>query len=97
MIASACAFRLDEESSSHIAEGAGWNREAAPADARRRCRDARIEAFIASPGLLRALGEHGFGGSLGICDSGFLATVWEGVNAYDDEFWDYHGHRAGWW
>ncbi len=30
------AFRVDEESSSHFAEGAGWTREAALADARRR-------------------------------------------------------------
>ena len=91
------AFRLDEESNSHIAEGAGWSREAALSDARRRCTDAKIEAVIATTGLLRRLGEHGFVGSLGICVSGFLAMLWGEVNAYEDEFWDYHGARLGWW
>ena len=76
--------------------GAGWTREAALADARRRCDVGEIEAVIATPGLLRALGELGFG-SLGICVSGFLAMLWDEVNAYEDEFWDYHGERLGWW
>ncbi len=91
------AFRLDEESSSHIAEGAGWTREDALSDARRHCAGAKIEAVVATPGLLRVLGEHGFGGSLGICVSGFLAMLWDEVNTYEDEFWDYHGERLGWW
>ena len=89
------AFRL-YETNRHIALGAGWTREAALADARRRWPRGQIEATIATPGLLRALGEHGFG-SLGICVCGFLAMRWEEVSEYQDEFWDYHGERLGWW
>ena len=90
------AFRLDEVTSKHIAISAGWTREAALADARRRCRDAKIEAVIATPGLLRTLGEHGFG-HMGICICGFFAMLWDEVNEHEDEFWDYHGERLGWW
>ena len=90
------AFRLDEATSSHIALGAGWTREDALADARRRQRRERIEATVATPGLLRALGEHGFG-HLGICVSGFFAMLWEEVREYEDEYWDHHGQRLGWW
>ena len=90
------AFHLDEATSSHIALGAGWTREDALADAGRRRRRGQIEATVATPGLLRTLGEHGFG-HLGICVSGWLAMLWDEVREYEDEHWDYHGERLGWW
>ena len=82
------AFHLDERNS-HIAQGAGWTPEEALADGRRRWRGRSLDATAATPGLMRALAEHGFG-SLGICVSGGLAMLWDEVGKYDDEYWDYH-------
>ena len=89
------AFRLDNRNR-HIALGAGWTQQDALDDARRQWERERIDATIATPGLLRALGEHGFG-HINICVSGFLAMLWDEVGEYEDEHWDYHGERLGWW
>ena len=53
------AFHLDERNS-HIAQGAGWTPEEALADGRRRWRGRSLDATAATPGLIRALAEHGF-------------------------------------
>ena len=92
------AFRLDNKNR-HIALGAGWTQQSAVDDGRRRWDGEhleRIDATIATPGLLRTLGEHGFG-HIGICVSGFLAMLWHEVGEYEDEFWDHHGMALGWW
>ena len=92
------AFRLNEKNR-HIALGAGWTQEEALDDARQRWdyeHLERIDAAVATPGLLRALGEHGFG-HINICVSGFLAMLWNEVQEYEDEYWDYQGERLGWW
>ena len=89
------AFRLDEKNR-HIALGAGWTQQAALDDGRRRWDGEPIDATIATPGLLRTLGEYGFG-HINICVSGFLAMLWDEVGEYEDEHWDYHGERLDWW
>ena len=88
------AFRAGDRYG-HVSEGAGWTRATALADARRRC-DRRLDATIATPGLMRALAEHGFG-SLEICVAGNLAMLPEEIREYEDEYWDYQGERLGWW
>ena len=89
------AIGIDDQNC-HIPQGAGWAWDEALADGHRRGPRESLYPSAATPGLMRALADEGFG-RLDVYVSGHLAMLWDECQEYEEEYRDYCGVRPGAW